>query len=59
MAIASDAPQSSNFAFLSERDPILIQLATTAENTFYANPNRIQWKKFLANIARRHPSAIG
>ena len=39
MAIAADAPQSSNFAFLSEHDPILIQLAATAENAFYADPN--------------------
>lgn len=39
MATNIDQGQVSNFAFLSEHDPILIQLATTAENAFYADPN--------------------
>ena len=39
MATITDQGQESNFAFLSEHDPILIQLATTAENAFYADPN--------------------
>ncbi len=30
---------SSNFAFLAEHDPVFLQLATTAEQVFAADPN--------------------
>ncbi|CAA0085239.1 Putative DNA repair helicase RadD [Zhongshania aliphaticivorans] len=39
MAPGKQNHNSGNFAFLSEHDPILIQLATTAENAFFSDPN--------------------
>lgn len=39
MAPSTQSPNSGNFAFLSEHDPMLAQLATTAENAFFADPN--------------------